>query len=76
VISTFQTGGIGGSKLPNERTVKTPASAGDNTVSCTLNSPYAFDEELNPINPDEAVTNKGMKGRVGFRTSDRLKERW
>jgi len=56
--------------------VKTPASAGDNTVSCTLNSPYAFDEELNPINPDEAVTNKGMKGRVGFRTSDRLKERW
>jgi len=45
-------------------------------VSCNLNSPYAFDEELNPINSDDAVTNKGMKVRVGFRTSDRLKERW
>jgi len=37
------------------------------------------DEELNPINSDEAVTNavtnKDRKRRVGFRTSDRLKER-
>ena len=33
------------------------------------------DEELNPIYSDVAVTNKDMKRRVGFRTSDRLKER-
>ncbi|HSE22467.1 MAG TPA: hypothetical protein VLB68_12455 [Pyrinomonadaceae bacterium] len=32
------------------------------------------DEELNPINSDEAVTNKDMKSR-GFRTSDRQQER-
>ncbi|HEY9500067.1 MAG TPA: hypothetical protein VIR01_00405 [Pyrinomonadaceae bacterium] len=33
------------------------------------------DEELNPINSDEAVTSKDMKGHVGIRTSDRIKER-